>query len=340
MAPEKRGIQSFFAPVAKKPKATEAVEPVPAPVSNAVGTSPAKSPGTNASKRPADTAAPRDGFTEAQRRRAELNKQAAMSKQLQMATGGVEAAKNAGETPTLTLCSSSRRGGTSSRASSRRSMSSLEIVPQARVELRREGVHAREHLPRFNTCPMERVKVVILGQDLYHDDGQAMGLSFSVPRQGKVPSSLQNIFKELGTIGWPKPTHGDLDGWATQGVLMLNASLTVRARQANSHRKGVETFTDAAVRALAKNRPASCSYCGAKTTQEKERLIDRSKGHKVLKSPHPSGLSAHRGQHFSQANAFIEKRGRRADRLATRDAFRKPRVRKRGGVRLVSTWSF
>ena len=166
----------------------------------------------------------------------------------------------------------------------------------------------------FNTCPMERVKVVILGQDPYHDDGQAMGLSFSVPRGWKVPSSLQNIFKELGTdLGCTKPTHGDLDGWATQGVLMLNASLTVRAHQANSHsKKGWETFTDAAVRALAKNRSGLVFLLGAKTRRKRNGSSTDPRG-KVLKSPHPSGLSAHRGfygcKHFSQANAFIESKG-------------------------------
>jgi uracil-DNA glycosylase len=120
-----------------------------------------------------------------------------------------------------------------------------------------------------------------------------MGLSFSVPQGQKVPSSLQNIFKELGTdLGCGKPTHGDLDKWATQGVLMINASLTVRAHTANSHsKKGWEIFT----------------------AQEKKKLIGKEGGHLILECPHPSGLSAHRGfygcKHFSQANAFIESNG-------------------------------
>jgi uracil-DNA glycosylase len=318
MAPEKRGIQSFFAPVAKKPKATEAVEPPPAPVSNAVGASPAKSPGKNASKRPAETAGPGDGLTEAQRQRAELNKQVAMSKQLQRkATEVWEAARNAGETPDLDALLVEQTWRDILEGEFKKEyMSSLKSF------LKREWNSGAKVFPApgnifraFNTCPMERVKVVILGQDPYHDDGQAMGLSFSVPRGWKVPSSLQNIFKELGTdLGCSKPTHGDLDKWATQGVLMLNASLTVRAHQANSHsKKGWETFTDAAVRALAKNRSGLVFLLWGKNAQEKERLIDKSKGHKVLKSPHPSGLSAHRGfygcKHFSQANAFIESKG-------------------------------
>jgi len=144
---------------------------------------------------------------------------------------------------------------------------------------------------------------------------QAMGLSFSVPQGQKVPSSLQNIFKELGTdLGCGKPTHGDLDKWATQGVLMINASLTVRAHTANSHsKKGWEIFTDAAIRALAKQRTGVVFLLWGKNAQEKKKLIGKEGGHLILECPHPSGLSAHRGfygcKHFSQANAFIESNG-------------------------------
>ena len=128
-----------------------------------------------------------------------------------------------------------------------------------------------------------------------------------------MPSSLQNIYKELGTdLRCKKPTHGDLDKWATQGVLMLNQSDGAGAPGQLALKKGWEVFTDAAIRALSKKRTGLVFLLG-KNAQEKERLIDKSKGHHVLKSPHPSGLSAHRGfygcKHFSQANAFIEKNG-------------------------------
>tara|TARA_B110000977_G_scaffold101422_1_gene132901 strand:- start:833 stop:1801 length:969 start_codon:yes stop_codon:yes gene_type:complete len=313
MAPEKRGIQSFFAPVAKKPKAGEAPTTVTAPVSNAVAKSPAKSP-----KKPVvpDTGVPsEDGVTTAQRQRAELNKQVAISKQLQKKAW--EAAEQAGQQPNL----DSLLVETTWRAILEAEFKKA-YMQNLKDFLLREWRGVPKVFPApgnifraFNTCPMERVKVVILGQDPYHDTGQAMGLSFSVPRGWKVPSSLSNIFKELGSdLGCTKPTHGDLDKWATQGVLMLNASLTVQAHKANSHsKKGWETFTDAAVKSLAANREGLVWMLWGKNAQEKEKLIDRTKGHLVLKSPHPSGLSAHRGfygcKHFSQANAFIESKG-------------------------------
>lgn len=308
MANEKRTIQSFFTPVAKKAKpAAEAPAAADeAPAKEVEAKTDEKAPGSSST------------LPDAQRKRAEQNKQVAISKALQrkaMEVAQEAAAK--GEPLNLDdlLVEDTWRGALEGEFG-KQYWSGLKKFLVGEWGSGKKVFPAPGNIFRaFNTCPMEQVKVVILGQDPYHDDGQAMGLSFSVPRGWKVPSSLQNIFKELGTdLGCTKPTHGDLDGWATQGVLMLNASLTVRAHQANSHsKKGWETFTDAAVRALAKNRSGLVFLLWGKNAQEKERLIDRSKGHKVLKSPHPSGLSAHRGfygcKHFSQANTFIEKNG-------------------------------
>mmetsp|Transcript_39884 Transcript_39884/g.55429 ORF Transcript_39884/g.55429 Transcript_39884/m.55429 type:complete len:263 (+) Transcript_39884:413-1201(+) len=166
----------------------------------------------------------------------------------------------------------------------------------------------------FNTCSFQDARVVIIGQDPYHGPNQAMGLCFSVPRSEKVPSSLQNMFKELeADLGHPRPKHGDLHKWATQGVLLLNTCLTVRAHQANSHsKKGWETFTDSAIRALSNGREGIVFLLWGNSAKMKERLIDTKK-HVVLKAAHPSGLSASRGffkcKHFSAANEAIEKIG-------------------------------
>lgn len=258
------------------------------------------------------------GVSDAQRQRALLNKQTAMSKRLHRQAAAVaDAAAAAGTNPNVDdlLVEETWRGALKGEFSK-------EYWTILKQFLGREWSSGAKVFPAagdifraFNTCPMERVKVVILGQDPYHDDGQAMGLSFSVPKGWKVPSSLQNIYKELGTdLGCAKPTHGDLDKWATQGVLMLNASLTVRAHQANSHsKKGWEIFTDAAIRAMSNRRKGLVFLLWGKNAQEKERLVGKDGGHLILKCPHPSGLSAHRGfygcKHFSQANAFIEKKG-------------------------------
>ena len=176
---------------------------------------------------------------------------------------------------------------------------------------------AKEHVFRaFDSCAMEDIKVVVMGQDPYHDVGQAMGLCFSVPKGIKVPSSLLNIYKELNSdLGCKVPTHGDLDKWAKQGVLLLNASLTVRAHAANSHsKKGWETFTDAAIREVSKKRTGLVFLLWGKNAQDKEKLISKTNGHVVLKCPHPSGLSAHRGffgsKHFSQCNDALVSNGR------------------------------
>ena len=167
----------------------------------------------------------------------------------------------------------------------------------------------------FNSCPFGDVKVVILGQDPYHDDGQAMGLSFSVPQGFKLPSSLLNIFKELETdLGVPRSTCGDLTPWAQQGVLLLNAVLTVRAHQANSHEgKGWERFTDFVIKTVSEKCENVVFMLWGKFAEKKAARVD-SKRHLVLRSAHPSGLSASRGffgcKHFSQANAYLKAKGR------------------------------
>lgn len=167
----------------------------------------------------------------------------------------------------------------------------------------------------FNLCPFDRVKVVIIGQDPYHEPGQAQGLSFSVPDGVPLPPSLQNIFKEIQLdLGKPMPPTGDLTRWAEQGVLLLNATLTVRAHQAASHqRHGWEQFTDAAIRALNIGRENLVFILWGGYARSKAQLIDRSR-HLVLESVHPSPLSANRGgwfgnHHFSQCNAYLREHG-------------------------------
>lgn len=167
----------------------------------------------------------------------------------------------------------------------------------------------------FNLCPFDRVKVVIIGQDPYYEPGQAQGLSFSVPKGVPFPPSLQNIFKEIQLdLGKPMPPTGDLTRWAEQGVLLLNATLTVRAHQAASHqRHGWEQFTDAAIRALNAGRENLVFILWGGYARSKAQLIDRSR-HLVLESVHPSPLSANRGgwfgnHHFSQCNAYLREHG-------------------------------
>ena len=166
----------------------------------------------------------------------------------------------------------------------------------------------------FNLCPFNQVKVVIIGQDPYHEPGQAHGLSFSVQDGVQFPPSLQNIFKEIQQdLGTPVPASGNLSRWAEQGVLLLNATLTVRAHQAGSHQnKGWEEFTDAVIRQLNEHREHLVFILWGSYAQRKGSIIDRNK-HLVLSSAHPSPLSAYRGffgnHHFSQANAYLEKNG-------------------------------
>ena len=167
----------------------------------------------------------------------------------------------------------------------------------------------------FNLCPFDRVKVVVIGQDPYHEPGQAMGLSFSVPEGIPAPPSLVNIFKEIELdLGKPMPPNGDLTRWADQGVLLLNATLTVRAHEANSHQRlGWATFTDAAIKALSDRRDNLVFMLWGGFARGKKYLIDTNR-HLVLESVHPSPLSANRGgwfgnRQFSRCNAFLESKG-------------------------------
>ena len=167
----------------------------------------------------------------------------------------------------------------------------------------------------FNLTPFDKVKVVIIGQDPYHEPGQAHGLCFSVRDGIRVPPSLVNIIKEINSdLGKSVSTdRGDLTSWAKQGVLLLNATLTVRAHQAGSHQgKGWELFTDAAIRALSEQRSGLVFLLWGSYAIAKSKMIDRGR-HLVLTAPHPSPLSVYRGffgcKHFSQANAYLQQHG-------------------------------
>ena len=165
----------------------------------------------------------------------------------------------------------------------------------------------------FNLCPIDNVRVVIIGQDPYHEPGQAMGLCFSVPTGVANPPSLQNIYREIESdLGRPSSTNGDLTHWAQQGVLLLNSTLTVRAHLAASHAgRGWEQFTDAVIAALATRKNIVYMLWGA-YAQKKAALVDE-KNNLVLKSVHPSPLSAYRGffgcKHFSRANEYLVAHG-------------------------------
>jgi uracil-DNA glycosylase len=162
----------------------------------------------------------------------------------------------------------------------------------------------------YNSTPFDQVKVVILGQDPYHGPGQAHGLCFSVLQGIPPPPSLNNIFLELSTdLGLIRPKHGDLTKWASQGVFLLNTSLTVRAGEAMSHSKiGWAQFTDATIRVLSEKREHLVFLLWGRFAQEKASLIDSSK-HLILNAAHPSPLSAYKGflgcRHFSQTNAYL-----------------------------------
>ena len=166
----------------------------------------------------------------------------------------------------------------------------------------------------FDACPFDQVKVVMIGQDPYHGPGQANGLCFSVTNGIPFPPSLVNIFKEIkNDLGLEIPANGDLERWAKQGVLMLNATLTVEAHQAGSHQnKGWETFTDAVIRHLAEEREKLVFILWGAYAQKMGSFIDKRK-HLVLESPHPSPLSAYRGffgnGHFSKTNAYLKENG-------------------------------
>ena len=166
----------------------------------------------------------------------------------------------------------------------------------------------------FNLTPFEKVKVVIIGQDPYHGDGQANGLCFSVSSGIRQPPSLQNIFKEIyNDLGIPIPVSGNLEPWAKQGVLLLNATLTVRANEAGSHQKqGWENFTDTVIKNISAKRKGLVFLLWGRFAQAKELLINTSKHH-VLKAPHPSPFSVHSGffgcKHFSKTNELLKKEG-------------------------------
>lgn len=166
----------------------------------------------------------------------------------------------------------------------------------------------------FKKTPFDQVKVIILGQDPYHGPNQAHGLSFSVSDGQKIPPSLKNIFKELHQdLNLNIPENGNLEKWAEQGVLLLNATLTVRAHQAGSHQnKGWEEFTDAVIKKISDNKNGCVFLLWGNYAQKKALLID-SKKHLILKSVHPSPLSAHRGflgnRHFSMTNDYLISKG-------------------------------
>lgn len=168
----------------------------------------------------------------------------------------------------------------------------------------------------FDECPFENVKVVILGQDPYHGEGQANGLCFSVQKGVAFPPSLVNIFKELvEDVGISYPSHGDLEAWAREGVLLLNAVLTVRAQQAASHQSlGWETFTDAVIKTISLQKEGVVFLLWGGFAKKKTALIDANK-HAILTCGHPSPLSANRGywfgnKHFSKTNVLLQKMGK------------------------------
>lgn len=165
----------------------------------------------------------------------------------------------------------------------------------------------------YNYTPLDQVKVVIIGQDPYHNPGEAMGLSFSVPKGVRVPPSLKRIYKEINEdVGCPIPSHGDLSSWAEQGVLLLNAMLTVEMKKAGSHRKiGWQNFTDATISKLSGHKDHIAFMLWGNFAKSKSSLIDESK-HLVLQSAHPSPLAGNAffgNHHFSKANKFLESNG-------------------------------
>jgi uracil-DNA glycosylase len=172
----------------------------------------------------------------------------------------------------------------------------------------------REIFRSFDECDFDKVKVVIIGQDPYHGPGQANGLCFSVRENVKMPPSLVNIFKEIrNDLGKPIPQSGDLERWAQQGVLLLNATLTVRASSPGSHQnKGWENFTDAVIKTISDQKEHVVFLLWGAYAQKKGEIIDRRK-HYVLLSPHPSPFSADRGffgnKHFSKANDYLKSKG-------------------------------
>jgi len=198
---------------------------------------------------------------------------------------------------------------------------SKPYMEELKTFLRREAAAKKVIFPRgaeyfaaLNHTPFEQVKVVILGQDPYHGPDQAHGLCFSVKPGVDIPPSLKNIYKELKSdLGIEQPHHGYLEAWAKQGVLLLNATLTVEAGRAGSHqKKGWEQFTDSVIDVLNREREGLVFVLWGSYAQKKGEFIDRKK-HLVLQGPHPSPLSAHRGffgcKHFSKINEYLKSRG-------------------------------
>jgi uracil-DNA glycosylase len=192
----------------------------------------------------------------------------------------------------------------------------LKLTEFVKEEYRKNTIYPPGSLifNAFNLCPFERVKAVIIGQDPYHGPGQAHGLCFSVREGVDFPPSLINIFKEISSdMDIQRPLNGNLERWATQGVLLLNATLTVRAHQAGSHqKKGWEEFTDNAIKILNEEKRNIVFFLWGAYAQKKGETIDRSR-HLVLESVHPSPLSAHRGffgnNHFSKCNNYLKEHG-------------------------------
>ena len=188
------------------------------------------------------------------------------------------------------------------------------LATQAEIE---KTVYPETHeiFNAFKTTPFDEVKVVVLGQDPYHGPDQAHGLSFSVKKGIKIPPSLMNIYKELKSdIGIETPLHGELTKWAEQGVLLLNSSLTVEEAKAGSHRnQGWEQFTDKVIEVLNSEKENLVFLLWGSPAQKKASKVDTKK-HLVLKSPHPSPLSAYRGffgcKHFSQTNTYLKQNGK------------------------------
>jgi len=192
-----------------------------------------------------------------------------------------------------------------------------EFLAQRKAEQIRIYPHSQNWFHALEATPLDQVRVVILGQDPYHQPGQAHGLSFSVIPGVKIPPSLRNIYKELESdLGIKPPTQGCLEGWAKQGVLLLNAVLTVEDSSANAHQgKGWEQFTDRVIEVVNAQSPGVVFILWGSYAQKKGAKIDANK-HLVIKSAHPSPLSAHRGflgsRPFSQANAWLVSKGRGA----------------------------
>jgi uracil-DNA glycosylase len=192
----------------------------------------------------------------------------------------------------------------------------LQLTDFVRNEYSTQAIFppAREIFRAFDRCDFDQVKVVIIGQDPYHGPGQANGLCFSVRSDVRMPPSLVNIFKEIQSdLGKPFPPNGELERWANQGVLLLNATLTVRASSPGSHQnKGWETFTDAVIREISEKKNNVVFLLWGAYAQKKGEIIDRSK-HLVLASAHPSPFSADRGffgnKHFSKTNDYLRSKG-------------------------------